>query len=241
MALTITGGRANIVNILEVSEMTPSVDLQRIYSERFSGMAEYRKQVWQILTSWFFSKWITPSSTVLDLGCGYCEFINSIQAETKYGMDLNPDSTFNAEPNVRVLQHDCSQAWPLPPEQLDAIFTSNLFEHLSSKRDLEATLQQARLCLKPGGALIALGPNMKYLPGAYWDFWDHYLPLTDRSLVEVLRKCDYVIEDVIPRFLPYTMSAGRTYPLWMIRAYLSLPAAWHLFGRQFLVVARRGV
>jgi SAM-dependent methyltransferase len=219
--------------------VTPAVDLQRIYSERFSGIVEYRKQVWQILTSRFFSQWITPSSTVLDLGCGYCEFINSIQAETKYGMDLNPDSTFNAGPNVRVLQQDCSQAWPLPAGKLDAIFTSNLFEHLSSKRDLEATLQQARLCLKPGGALIALGPNMKYLPGAYWDFWDHYLPLTDRSLVEVLRKCDFVIESVIPRFLPYTMSDGRTYPLWMVRAYLSLPATWPLFGRQFLVVARR--
>ena len=43
--------------------------------------------------------------------------------------------------------------------------------------------------------MIALGPNIKYLPGSYWDFWDHFLCLTEMSLGEALE----VIEDVRPR------------------------------------------
>lgn len=45
------------------------------------------------------------------------------------------------------------------------------FEHLPDKAHLLRTLGQIRRCLKPGGCLIAMGPNIKYLPGRYWDFF----------------------------------------------------------------------
>jgi len=35
------------------------------------------------------------------------------------------------------------------------------------------------------------------------------------------------------------MSRDRNPPLWTLRVYLTLPFAWALFGKQFLVVARR--
>src|SRR5579862_928827 len=173
-----------------------SEDLQEIYRERFAGRKEYRDLVWKVLIHRFFSKWIPSSAAVLDLGCGYCEFINNVNSAKKYGMDLNPDSVWNAAPNVDVLQQDCSTRWPLTPESLDVVFTSNFFEHLSSNPQLEATIKQAWISLKPGGRLIALGPNIKYLPGAYWDFFDHYLPLTELSLSEAFRKCNFEIEEV---------------------------------------------
>jgi hypothetical protein len=65
------------------------------------------------------------------------------------------------------------------------------------------------------------------------------LPLTERSLGEILEKCGFDIEISRARFLPYTMSHGRQYPLWMLRAYLSWPLLWQLAGAQFLVVARK--
>jgi predicted RNA methylase len=40
---------------------------------------------------------------VLDLGCGHCEFIHSVGAETRFGMDLNPDAVQQAAPGVQVL------------------------------------------------------------------------------------------------------------------------------------------
>jgi SAM-dependent methyltransferase len=154
-------------------------------------------------------------------------------------MDLNPDARRNAAKEVIMLEQDCSQPWPVPDDSLDVVFTSNFFEHLPTKTHLEDTLRQTWRCLKVGGCLIAMGPNIKYVPGEYWDFFDHYVPLTELSLSEVLKKCGFEMERVEPRFLPYTMSGGRAYPTWMLKVYLNLPAVWPFFGKQFLVVTRK--
>lgn len=213
-----------------------SEELEQIYRTRFSGKDDYRQAVWSVLGT-FFGRWIPPAAAVLDLGAGYCEFINHVRAERRIAMDLNPETGNRAAGDITVLQHDCSEPWPMPSASLDAVFTSNFFEHLPTKAHLERTLSEIYRSLKPGGRLIAMGPNIKYLPGAYWDFWDHYLPLTESSLAEGLRKHRFDIEVQIDRFLPYTMSHGRTYPKWMLRAYLGLPVAWKWFGKQFLLVA----
>jgi SAM-dependent methyltransferase len=222
---------------MSYSTHAPS-DLERIYRNRFAGKDSYRAGVWKILAK-YFSRWIEPDGAILDLGSGYCEFINASAAGTKYAMDLNPEVANRVAPGIKVLQQDCSETWALGPESLDAVFTSNFFEHLPTKQHLERTLLEALRALKGGGRLIALGPNIKYLAGAYWDFFDHYVPLTDLSLIEVLKKCGFEIEFSADRFLPYTMSDGRQYPGWVLRTYLALPAAWTIFGKQFLIVARK--
>lgn len=66
-----------------------NADLKRVYSQRFSGVTAYRSKVWQTLIGCYFSKFIPENSSVLDLGCGYGEFINNVRAGNKYGMDLN--------------------------------------------------------------------------------------------------------------------------------------------------------
>ena len=180
---------------------------------RFEGNAAYRVAVWKILTRQFFSRWIPPQATVLDLGCGWGEFINQIRAERKYGMDLNPDLPAKLVPEVAFLAQDCSEPWALPDETLDVVFTSNFFEHLPSKESLRRTLDQAFRCLRPGGQIICLGPNIKFLPGSYWDFWDHCLALTEASLSEGLRLAGFAVDRAIDRFLPYSMSQGFSPPL----------------------------
>ena len=52
-------------------------DLQRIYHRRFGQTAAYRNRVWQVLTGSFFNRWIASDAVVLDLGCGYGEFVNN--------------------------------------------------------------------------------------------------------------------------------------------------------------------
>ncbi len=193
-------------------------DLQRIYQTRFARNAEYRLAVWRVLISERFQRYVRPSDTVLDLGCGYGEFINQIACATRYAMDLNPDAPKRVAPEVKCLLQDCSAAWPLPNNSLNLVFTSNFFEH-------------------PGGRLIAMGPNVRYLPGAYWDFWDHHVPLTELSLREALENRRFQVQECIPKFLPYTMAGGPRYPLLFLRAYLHSPLAWRFFGKQFLLVA----
>ena len=77
------------------------------------------------------------------------------------------------------------------------------------------------------------------MPGEYWDFWDHLTPITDRSLVELLEHIDYEVEDCFPKFLPYTTQSSLPKAAWLVRAYLKMPFAWRVLGRQFLVRARR--
>jgi SAM-dependent methyltransferase len=213
-------------------------ELRELYSARFEGKSEYRQRVWNELC-FFFAKWIPAGATVLDLGCGHCEFINAVSCRSKFGMDLNPDASKYAAADVNVIQQVCHNTWRVAPESLDVVFTSNFFEHLPTKKTLEQTLGEAHRALAPGGRLIAMGPNIKYVPGAYWDFFDHYLPLTELSLTEVLKKSGFDIVHCRDRFLPYTMSDGREYPIWVLRAYLRLPIVWRIFGKQFLVVASK--
>jgi SAM-dependent methyltransferase len=216
-----------------------SHDLQLQYAMRFERTEKYRLAVWKVLTREFFSRWIRKGWVVLDLGCGWGEFINQIDAARKYGMDLNPDSARRLAPDVTFLPQDCSQPWMLPDEHLDVVFTSNFLEHLPSKQSLRQTLDQAFRCLKPNGRLICLGPNIKFLHGSYWDFWDHYLALTEASLGEVLRLTGFVIDLATGRFLPYSMSRGFAPPPVFLRLYLKCPFLWRFFGKQFLVVSRK--
>lgn len=220
--------------------MDTTIDLQSTYARRFGGLEAYRMRVWSVLCADFYQRYVPTDGAVLDLGCGFGEFILQIRAAQRFGMDLNPASAEALDGSgVTLIQQDCSEPWPLEDGVLDAVFTSNFFEHLPDKDALARTMDEAHRCLKPGGALIAMGPNIAAVPGRYWDFWDHYLPLTDLSLAEGLELHGFDIERRVPRFLPYTMVGERQYPMSFIRAYLRLPLAWRFMGHQFLVVARR--
>lgn len=214
-------------------------ELQAIHRDRFEDQLEYRDRVWAALCSNFWQRFVAPDANVLDLGCGYGQFINHIRCGRKWAMDLNPSSRQRLAPDVTFLEQDCAERWELADQSVDLIFTSNFFEHLPDKSTLSRTLAKAHRCLRDGGALIALGPNIKYLPGKYWDFYDHYLPLTEKSLSEGLRMVGFKIDREIAKFLPYTMADGPAYPIGFVRAYLRLPLLWRFFGKQFLVIARK--
>ncbi len=214
-------------------------EVSRLYARRFQDLGAYRSGVWRVLAGEYFSQWVPREARVLDLGCGHGEFINNVVAGWRAAMDLNPDAESLVDDGVSVVIQDCSAPWPDDLRDLDVVFSSNFFEHLPSKEALRRTLDHALDRLRPGGRLIALGPNIRLTGGDYWDFIDHHLPLTDRSIAELLADVGFEIERVVPAFLPYTMSGGRQPPIWMLRLYLRLPIAWRFVGKQFLVVARR--
>jgi SAM-dependent methyltransferase len=209
------------------------------YRLRFSGNEAYRTAVWKILCSRVFSRFISADACVLDVGSGWGEFINNVAAAEKLAMDLNPDAGSRLSQGIRFLNQDCSRPWELAAATLDVVFTSNFLEHLPEKAGIERVVAEAYRCLREGGLLICMGPNIRYVPGKYWDFFDHHLPLTELSVAEVLQLNGFTIERSTPRFLPYSMSAGRTPPLILVKAYLRLPWLWPLLGRQFLVVGRK--
>jgi ubiquinone/menaquinone biosynthesis C-methylase UbiE len=217
-------------------------DLASLYRFRFNEAdLPGKMRIWQILCSDFFQRFVDPNSTVLDVACGYGEFINNIQAGKKHAIDLNPDTKrfLQSDVTFHLTRADAMQG--VENESIDVAFTSNFLEHLESKAACDAVLREVLRALRPGGKFIVMGPNIRYLAAQYWDFYDHHLPLSHSSLEEGLSINGFRVTQNIAKFLPYTTrSALPQHPL-LVRAYLKTPVAWRLLGRQFLLIAEKPI
>ena len=216
------------------------MDVKQLYRHRFDAAERARKViVWDVLYRHVFARWIAPQDTVVDLGAGFCEFINAASARRRIAVDLNPDTAGFAAPGVEVHATSASDLGFLDNGAIDVVFSSNFLEHLPSKEEVANVLREARRVLRPGGTLILLGPNIRLIPGVYWDFFDHQVPLSDRSLCEALRITGFDLVRVEPRCLPYTSRSGLPQAPWLVALYLKLrPLSSSILGKQFLIVAR---
>jgi len=217
------------------------MNLSSLYANRFDADDQaWKKRVWTILWERVFSQHVRPQDTVLDLGAGFCEFINTAVAQRKIAVDLNEKLPTFAAPGVETRCAPAQDLAFLKDGEVDVVFTSNFLEHLPNKDVLSSVVKEVRRVLKPGGKFVIMGPNIRFLPGLYWDYYDHHIALTERSLAELLALSEFELEDVIPRFLPYTVKTGGPRWEWLVRLYLSArPLTWNLLGKQFLVTARR--
>jgi SAM-dependent methyltransferase len=212
--------------------------LSALYTNRFDAAdLAAKRALWQTLCKHFFDRYIRDTDTVLDLGAGSCEFINNTRGAEKIAVDLNPDTKHHAQ-GARVVLASSDDMSAVESSTVDVVFTSNFFEHLPDKPSLMRTLAECRRVLKPGGKLLILMPNLRYLAGRYWDYFDHHLPLTHLSLQEALNLAGFACDKVVPRFLPYTVKNSKLPPSpTLVRAYLRLRPAWPLLGRQMFLAA----
>lgn len=214
------------------------MDLPGLYAFRFNLEEKERKdRVWRVLCESFFQRYIGAADTVLDIGAGYCEFINHIVCRRRIALDLSEHVRIHAGPGVEVVQGTSTDLSALPNNAIDVAFASNFFEHLSSKQDLLTTLAEVRRVLRPGGRFLILQPNIRYVGGAYWDFFDHHLPLTERSLVEALELVGLKPVEVRPRFLPFTSKSALPQHPFLVWLYLKVPIAHRFLGQQSWIVA----
>lgn len=215
-------------------------ELETLYQQRFPERELQRKQaIWRVLCEGYFGRFVKPTDTVVDIGAGYCEFINNIACARKIAVDLNPDVARFANPGVEVLNASCTAIDRLEANSVDVVFMSNFLEHLPNKQVVLDTFREAFRILRPGGRVMVLQPNIRFLPGEYWDFFDHHTPLTDRSLVEGLQLAGFQADVVVPRFLPYTTKSRLPQAAWLVRLYLKMPLFWPLLGKQAFVVASK--
>ena len=212
--------------------------LSRIYDRRFdAAKREAKRRVWEAVVRHFLQRWIPRDAAVLDVGCGFGEFLNAVQCAVRVGIDLNPEVAGTLRQGTEFHCRAAGDLGFLQSGRFDVAFTSNFLEHLPDKTSVEELLSGIRRVLRPGGQLIAIGPNIRFLAGDYWDYWDHHVPLTDRSLVEALESLGFRILERRPRFLPYTIRSALPHGQALVRWYLRLPWLWPIFGRQFLVRA----
>jgi len=217
-------------------------NLEPLYENRFDiSKLESRKALWQVLCRDFFQNYVPKDSIVLDIGAGYCEFINNISCAKKYAVDLNENTARYADPDVKVFICPSVDMSLIPAESIDVAFMSNFLEHLESRQQIMQTLREVRRVLKPAGSIMILQPNIRYLYKEYWDFFDHFIPLSDKSLTEALLIAGFIIKQSIPRFLPYTTKSRLPQSPFWVRVYLKMPLVWKIFGKQAFMVAQKNV
>jgi SAM-dependent methyltransferase len=213
------------------------MNIKSIYKNRFSGQLQFRKVMWQVLCHDYFQRLFPQEGTVAEIGAGYCEFINSIQAAKKIAVDINPDLTTYANPEVQVIQSTCTDLSGITSASVDRVFASNIFEHLSHPEIL-LSLAEIHRILKSGGLIVILQPNFRYCYKDYYMFFDHISALDHRSMEEVLKLNGYIVQKIIPQFLPYTTQGTLPSSPFLLKVYLRLTFLWKIFGGQMLIVAR---
>jgi SAM-dependent methyltransferase len=217
------------------------LSLDKFYGTRFPEADRAAKDaVWRVLCPHFFQKYVKPDDVVLDIGTGFGEFLRHIQCGTRIAVDIERLSGCTLPPDTQeILAPSHQLSAHVPANSVDVVFCSNFFEHLPDKATFLTTLTEIHTVLRPGGQLLALQPNIRYVGGAYWDVVDHHLPLTHVTLVEATESLGYEVVEVIPRFLPYTTRSAIPQSPWLVRLYLAFPPAWWFMGKQTWFVARK--
>jgi ubiquinone/menaquinone biosynthesis C-methylase UbiE len=209
---------------------------KEIYRRRFDADSKFRKGMYTILCESFFQKYVPEDATILEIGAGYCEFINAIKAKKKIALDMNPDIRHHAQNSIQVIIGKSTCMENIENESVDRVFANNFFEHLT-KPEIIQTMHEVHRVLKRGGEILILQPNIRYCANDYWMFFDHITPLDDRSIAEALEISGFSVNECIPRFLPYSTKSRLPKSLIGLKVYLRVPLLWKIFGKQTFVRA----
>jgi len=196
-----------------------------------------RAIVWKVVAE-HLARWMPRDGHVLEIGAGYCEWINNVTAAARVAVDIWPETARYAAPGVETKILDVSRDLAsLGTSSFDAVLASNILEHFEPGVASSVVEDVARL-LKPGGRLLIVQPNFRFAAKQYFDDYTHRSVFTDVSLPNLLRAHGFRIDHVQPRFLPYSMRGSRL-PIrsWTVRAYLRSPIK--PMAGQMLVVASK--
>ena len=212
--------------------------LDHIYGARFDDRRRAEKAaIWRVLAR-YLQRYIAADRPALDLACDSGDFIRNIEASERWATDVR-DVRANLPPDVRFVQADgLDLASHLPAGHFGTVLISNYLEHLPNGEAVIEQLRVVRALLAADGQVVIVQPNIRLVGGRYWDFVDHHVPLTERSLEEAAQAAGLRTTKLVTRFLPYTTSSRvPRHPL-LVRLYLAIPMAWWLLGKQTLYVGR---
>jgi len=222
-----------------VSGASPLGSLDRIYETRFddAGRAE-KNAVWAEIAR-YLQRYVAPDRAVLDVACDRGYFIRNTVAAERWATDVR-DVGATLPADVRFVQADGLELTAhLLARHFGTIFISNYLEHLP---DAAAVVEQLRVVaglLADDGRVVILQPNIRLVGARYWDFIDHHVALTERSLEEAATVAGLRTEILLTRFLPYSTISSLPRDPRLVRLYLRVPPARWLLGKQSLYVGRR--
>lgn len=204
------------------------------FETRFTRIQD-RDRIWRVVCQ-YLERYLPPDAAVLDLGAGYCSFINNVRARDKHAVDIFPGFVREAAPGVQTFVGPCWDLAHIADDRLDVVFTSNMLEHLT-RSEVQATLEEVRRVLKPGGRLIIVQPNYRFCAREYFDDYTHQSVFSHVSLADLLASVGFRIDVVNARFMPLTMKSRLPHWPWAVALYLRLP--YRPLAKQMLLVATR--
>ena len=195
-----------------------------------------RAKVWKAIAE-YLQRYVDPGSdTVLDLGAGYCDFINNIGARRKIAVDVDAHRIAYAAPDVQVVQASIESMPSIEDGSIDVLFASNLLEHLDDVQ-LERALAEFDRLLKKGAVVILLQPNYRYAYREYFDDYTHKKIFSHVSLRDFFVAHGYEAVAMVPRFLPFSLKSRLPKSYILTKIYL-----WSFYkplAKQMLLVFRR--
>lgn len=196
-----------------------------------------RAGVWQEIAR-YAARWIPPDAHVLEVGAGYCFFINAVAGARRVALDQSEVVHAHVADGVEAMIGSVTDLSAFVGDSLDVVLASNIFEHLSDA-EFETALLEIRRVLRPGGRLIIMQPNFTYAYQHYFDDYTHKKIFTHVGLAGQLAANGFLIDHLKARFLPFSFgSVSLPAPRLLVRAYLHSP--WKPFaGQLFIVVSKR--
>jgi len=208
---------------------------EQYFATRFAEDAR-RARMWTYLVR-HLSEYVPRDGAVLELGAGYCYFVNGITARRRVAVDLSETVLRAAAPGVEAIAGDALAVLrAMPADQFDLVFASNFLEHFDWPV-LEGLAAEILRVLSPGGRLVLVQPNFRLQPGRYFDDYTHRAIFTDVSIADWLAASGFRVVHVVPRFLPLTVKSRFGGLGFLIPFYLRSP--WRPLAGQMLVVADR--
>jgi SAM-dependent methyltransferase len=196
-----------------------------------------REVLWKTLCTSVLDDLVPEDGVAVELGAARCDLINNLTARRRVAVDIWPGVMEHVAPGVEAYVGPAADLGFLANSSVNAVFASNLVEHLELEQ-AEVMIREVRRVLTEDGRLILIQPNFRISPERYFDDYTHRSIWTDVSLPDFLRSKGYTVERVEARFLPLTVKSRLPIHPSLIKLYLASP--FKPFAGQMLVVARRG-
>lgn len=163
------------------------LDLEHRYYQYLYSKDYTSNEVLHKVLQWYLS-YFQGFCRVLDIGCGNGEFLQLLQAagHEAVGVDIDPAMVQQCqEQGLTAYEADVLTWLPTQSGHYDAIFSSNVIEHLDAQTVL-TLVAQAYQALRPGGLLLLGTPNPESAIVQFHEYWRDptHVRLYSRQLLE---------------------------------------------------------
>lgn len=194
-----------------------------------------RRGVWREIVR-YVSYDLGSIESILEIGAGYCDFINNYPAKKRICVELNIERKQFAAPGVDFRCGDACRLMNDLDMKVDTVFASNFLEHLTEDQHAEL-MPEIFNALSINGKLVLIQPNYRLCSKHYFDDKTHQTIFSDENIKPFLAKYGFEIIKIIPGLLPFSMKSRL--PKWplLVRLYLNSPV--RPSAAQMYVVAKK--